>query len=93
MTQNTHVVLTPITYNVVPSDDIALVGPLVVPRHLAAIERYEEQHGHGYCQFRLKRRFSTKSATGFCRDHQYFSVYRLLRRADSQHAIWSLICR
>ena len=58
MTQNTHVVLTPITYNVVPSDDIALVGPLVVPRHLAAIERYEEQHGHGYCQFRLKRRFS-----------------------------------
>ena len=30
MTQNTHVVLTPITYNVVPSDDIALVGPLVV---------------------------------------------------------------
>ncbi len=48
MTQNTHVVLTPITYNVVPSDDIALVGPLVVPRNLAAIERHEEQSGHGY---------------------------------------------
>ncbi len=34
--------------NVLACNDVPLIGPLVVPRHLAAIERHEKQTGNGY---------------------------------------------